>query len=71
MKNDARSKFVKLIDVKSIMTLMLTGMFCILALVGRVSGEQYLTVYTVVVSFFFGTKNGQLIAEAEKKTEGE
>ena len=71
MKNDARAKFLKLIDVKSIMTLLLTAMFCILALVGRVSGEQYLTVYTVVVSFFFGTKNGQRIAEAERNSGGE
>lgn len=64
-----RDSFAKLVDVKSIMTLFLTVMFCILALTGKVSGDQFLTVYTVVVSFFFGTKSGQLIAEAEKNSE--
>lgn len=62
-----RDSFAKLVDVKSIMTLFLTVMFCILALTGKVSGDQFLTVYTVVVSFFFGTKSGR--AEAEKNSE--
>lgn len=52
-------KFVKLIDVKSIMTILLTVVFCILAAKEIVSAEQFLTVYTVVVSFFFGVKSGQ------------
>jgi hypothetical protein len=52
-------KFVKLIDVKSIMTILLTIVFCILAAKEIVSAEQFLTVYTVVVSFFFGVKSGQ------------
>ncbi len=54
-----KDKFVKLVDVKSIMTIILTVMFCILAGMKVVSGEQFLTVYTVVVSFFFGVKSGQ------------
>lgn len=61
-----KDKFEKLIDVKSIMTLMLTVTFCILAMAGKVDSDQYLTVFAVVVSFFFGTKNGQRIAEDEK-----
>lgn len=54
-----KDKFVKLIDVKSIMTIILTIMFCILAGMKVVSGEQFLTIYTVVISFFFGVKSGQ------------
>lgn len=57
--NEIRKKIAKLIDVKSIMTLTLTVVFCILAAVGAVTAEQFLTVYTVVVSFFFGVKSGQ------------
>lgn len=56
-------KFAKLIDVKSIMTLLLTVTFCILAAIGKVDSDQYLTVYAVIVSFFFGTKNGQRMTE--------
>ena len=46
----------KLINVKSIVTLALTGVFGILCLRERISGEQFLTVYTVVMSFYFGTQ---------------
>lgn len=49
-------KIAKLIDVKSIMTLVLTGGFVALTLGGRISGEQFLTIYTVVVGFYFGTQ---------------
>lgn len=46
----------KLINVKSIVTLILTVVFAMLSLAGRVTADQFLTVFTVVISFFFGTK---------------
>ena len=49
-------RLAKLIDVKSIVTLALTAVFCVLALTGRLSAEQFLTVFTVVISFYFGTQ---------------
>lgn len=49
----------KLLEVKSLVTLSLTAVFCVLAVMGRVSAEQFLTVYTVVISFFFGVKVGK------------
>lgn len=52
-------RLIKLVDVKSIMTILLTIMFCVLAWNKVVSAEQFLTVYTVVISFFFGVKSGQ------------
>lgn len=52
-------RIAKLIDVKSIMTIMLTIVFCVLALLGVIKAEQFLTVFTVVVSFFFGVKSGR------------
>ena len=51
-----KSKLSKLIDVKSIVTLLLTAVFCVLAVRGTVSAEQFLTVFTVVISFYFGTQ---------------
>lgn len=54
-----KDKIIKLVDVKSIMTIILTIMFCILAGMRVISAEQFLTIYTVVVSFFFGVKSGQ------------
>lgn len=49
-------KLSKLIDVKSLVTLWLTLVFCRLALIGIVSAEQFMTVFTVVISFYFGTQ---------------
>lgn len=42
-----------LLTVKSIMTIILTIVFAILALRGEIS-QDFLTIYAMVVSFFFG-----------------
>lgn len=49
-------KLAKLLDVKSLVTLALTAVFCVLALTDRVSADQFLTIFTVVISFYFGTQ---------------
>lgn len=46
----------KLCTVKSLVTLILTGVFAYLAASGQVGPDLYMTVYTVVVSFYFGTQ---------------
>ncbi len=51
-----KAKLAKLIDVKSIMTLLLTAVFCVLALTGVISGTEFLTIFTTVVAFYFGTQ---------------
>ena len=50
-----------LLTVKSITTILLTVVFSYLAIIGRISGEQFLTIFSVVIAFYFGTqyqKNG-------------
>ena len=51
-----KEKLAKLIDVKSIMTLLLTAVFCLLAVLGKVSPDQFVTIFTVIVGFYFGTQ---------------
>ena len=54
-------RLAKLLTVKSIVTVILTAVFAYLAIAGRVSADQFLTVFSVVVAFYFGTqyeKNG-------------
>lgn len=46
----------KLIDVKSLVTLILTSVFAVLAIKGTISAENFLTVFTVIISFYFGTQ---------------
>ena len=54
-----KEKLAKLIDVKSLVTLALTGVFCLLALKSIVSSEQFITVFTVVISFYFGVQTAK------------
>ncbi len=58
-----KEKFAKLIDVKSIMTLLLTVVFCALALCGVISGTEFLTIFTTVVAFYFGTQTQKRAGE--------
>jgi hypothetical protein len=53
----------KLIDVKSIVTLALTAVFSALSISGRLSPDQFQTVFTTVIAFYFGTQ-----ASKEKTT---
>lgn len=46
----------KLINVKSIVTLILTFVFAYMSIAGIIAGEQFLTIFTVVISFYFGTQ---------------
>ena len=49
----------KLLTVKSMVTLILTVVFSVLALRGTVSGEQFLTIFSVIIAFYFGTQAGK------------
>ena len=65
------NKLAKLIDVKSIVTIALTVVFCILAIRRDVSIEHFLTVYTVVIAFYFGVQYEKHRNKAEEVAEDE
>lgn len=56
MNEAAKITVQNLLTVKSIVTIMLTMVFSYLAVVGRISREQFLTIFSVVVAFYFGTQ---------------
>lgn len=51
-----------LIKVKTIITILLTIVFCVLSLTGVIAPELFMTVFTTVIAFYFGTQH-------EKKSE--
>lgn len=57
-----KERIGKLLTVKSIVTIALTIVFCILAVRSTLSGQEFLTVFTTVIAFYFGT-------QAEKKAD--
>lgn len=54
-----KQKLSKLIDVKSLVTLALTGVFCALAWRETVSAGQFQTIFTTVIAFYFGTQSAK------------
>jgi hypothetical protein len=53
---EIRKRIANLLTVKSIVTVVLTLVFAYLAVAGQVTTEQFLTVFTVVIAFYFGTQ---------------
>lgn len=66
-----KDRIARLIDVKSIMTLSLTGAFIYLAITSNLSPDNPLTVvYYIISSFYFGTQY-QKAADTMKETKSE
>lgn len=57
-----KKRAAALLSVKSIVTIILTVVFAVLSVVGRVTAEQFLTVFTVVIAFYFGTQTNKQAA---------
>lgn len=55
-----KDKFIKLLDVKSIVTILLTLVVSYLSLIGEYDIKE---IYIVIISFYFGTQ----YAKGEKK----
>lgn len=49
-------RLANLMSVKSIVTLMLTGVFAYMAVTGNIS-QDFMTIYAVIIAFYFGTQS--------------
>ena len=58
-----KKRLGNLLSVKSLVTITLTVVFAVLALRETISGSEFLTIFTVVIGFYFGT---QRVAEDGK-----
>ena len=56
---NVNTKLANLLTVKSLVTLALTGIFAYLAVTGGIS-QEFMTIYTVIVSFYFGSQAEKL-----------
>ena len=54
-----RERIKKLIDVKSIITLTFTIIFNILALCNKINIDYYVTIYNIIIAFYFGTQTNK------------
>ena len=51
-----KGRLAKLLDVKSLVTFLMSAVFAALALRGDISGQEFQTVFTVVIGFYCGTQ---------------
>lgn len=49
-------RLATLLSVKSIVTLVLTGVFAYMAVDGSIS-QDFMTIYAVIIAFYFGTQS--------------
>lgn len=49
-------RIANLLSVKSIVTLVLTGVFAYMAITGNIS-QDFMTIYAVIIAFYFGTQS--------------
>lgn len=51
-----RKRLANLMSVKSLVTLVLTGVFAYMAVTGNIS-QDFMTIYAVIIAFYFGTQS--------------
>lgn len=53
-----KERLGKLLAVKSIVTIVLTGLFVFVAVCGNIP-QEVMTIYTTVIAFYFGTQSAK------------
>ena len=51
-----QNRLANLLTVKSLVTIALTAVFSALSLRGTISGTEFLTIFTTIIAFYFGTQ---------------
>lgn len=52
-----KERIAKLINVKSFVTIVLTIVFSYLAIRGAITSSDFMTIFTVIIAFYFGTQS--------------
>lgn len=52
-----KKRLANLLSVKSIVTILLSGVFSYLAIIGEINGEQFLMIFATIIAFYFGTQS--------------
>ena len=60
-------RLANLLSVKSLVTLVLTGVFAYMAVTGTIS-QDFMTIYAVIIAFYFGTQSQKTQDALDKET---
>ena len=67
--DNIKKRLGNLLSVKSLVTLVLTGVFAYMAVTGRIS-QDFMTIYAVVIAFYFGTQS-QKVQDTVEQVSGD
>ena len=70
MNNLLQRRLASLLCVKSIVTLVMAAVFAFSVLTDRISGKDFLTVFSVIIAFYFGTQSERLNGTLGKDLDG-
>ncbi len=59
-----------LLSVKSIVTIVLTVVFAVMALRENIS-QDFMTIYAVIIAFYFGTQSQKMQSVLDQETDHE
>lgn len=62
-----KEALTNLIKVKTIVTLVLTGVFSFLAINGTIDAKEFVTIFTVIIAFYFGMQSVKKSEDKGKK----
>lgn len=51
-----KNRISKLLEVKSLITIATTTAFVYLSITNEIKPEQFLTIFTTIIAFYFGTQ---------------
>lgn len=54
--DNIKKRLANLLSVKSIVTLVLTGVFAFMAVTNQIT-QDFMTIYAVIIAFYFGTQS--------------
>lgn len=61
-------RIASLMSVKSLVTIVLTAVFAYMAVSGSIS-QDFMTIYAVIIAFYFGTQSQKVQDAMDKKEE--
>jgi hypothetical protein len=68
MKNEFLVRLAKLIDVKSIITILIILVFCYLSIIGKVNSETFMLIVTNIVTWYFSSQGKKVETSASLDT---
>lgn len=67
---DLKNRIANLLSVKSLVTVILTGVFAYLAVTGQIA-QDFMTIYAVIIAFYFGTQSMVRNSSSNQDQEGD